>query len=291
MEPTVVVGYDHLPSGERALLEAAREAARRGASLTVLTAFQWLTPVAPTAYAALDLDQSVRDAATEIAEHGAGVVRSRYPGMTVTPLVQDGPTADVLGDLSREAELLVVGNRGRGGFAGLLLGSVSLRTLGTSTVPTMVVRGSEHTPRDLVVAAVDVETPSEAALLEFAFTEASRRGARLEVLHVWDKPWFLTGADATEEVEAVVKEAVVNLDTFLGSATRPLQARFPEVHMTRRIVEGTPSAVLNEASHHADLVVVGAHWHPDRRHGMRVGPVAHGLLHHADCPVAVVPGG
>lgn len=290
MESTVVVGYDHLPSGEQALLEAAREAAWRGAQLVVLTAFQWLTPVPPMAYSMFDLDQSVKDSATEIAEHGAEVVRARYPGMTVVPLVQDGRTAEVLGRLARDADLLVVGNRGRGGFAGLLLGSVSLGTLGTSTVPTMVVRGSAHGPRDSVVAAVDVETPSEAALLEFAFAEASRRGARLEVLHAWDKPWFLTGADVTEDVAAAAKAAAADLDAFLGNALRPFQARFPEVHVTRRIAEGTPSAVLNEASHHADLVVVGARRHSDDRPGMRVGPVAHALLHHADCPVAVVPG-
>jgi nucleotide-binding universal stress UspA family protein len=67
------------------------------------------------------------------------------------------------------------------------------------------------------------------------------------------------------------------------------QAKFPDVRATRRVADGTPGAVLTEASQHADLVVAGARRHPDGQHGMRVGPVAHALLHHAECAVVVVP--
>lgn len=288
MEPLVVVGYDQTPSSERALLEAAREACWRDSVLTVMTAFQWLAavPPVPLAYSPTEIERSVRKAATAVAEHGAGIVRARYPGMTVEAVAREGATADVLAEASRAAELLVVGNRGRGGFAGLLLGSASMRTLDASGIPTMVVRGSDHRPRDLVVAAVDIVAPGGEPL-EFAFAEASRRGARLEVLHVWDRPWFMDASD--DEVEAAVRQATIDLEQELEKAMLPRQADHPDVRAVRHVADGTTSAVLNEASRRADLVVVGAHLRHDDRRGMRVGPVAHELLHHADCPVVVVP--
>jgi nucleotide-binding universal stress UspA family protein len=288
MTSTVVVGYDQTPSSERALREAAREAAWRGASLTVVNAFQWISAVPPMAYSAEDVQDSVKTAAEQIAAHGADVARDIVPGTPVQPLARDGAAAEVLAVASRGADLLVVGNRGRGGFAGLLLGSVSMRALGAACVPTVVVRGSERAPGDLVVVAVDIEQPTR-DILEFAFVEASRRGARLEVVHVWDMSWALENADGTAEAEAAAKQANADLDAVLEAAVHTWQARFPDVRATRRVADGTPSAVLTHASQHADLVVVGARRHPDGQHGMRVGPVAHALLHHADCPVAVVP--
>ena len=290
MESTVVVGYDHTPSSERALLEAGREASWRHARLVVVNAFQWLTAVPPMAYPPTEAEHSVRKAATETAEHGAGLIRERYPGMTVTALAQDGPAAKTLADAARRAEVLVVGNRGRGGFAGLLLGSVSMRTLDASSTPTMVVRGSPHAPRDLVVAAVDIAAPGGEPL-EFAFAEASRRQARLEVVHAWDRQWFSADADGAPEVEAAIKQTTADLDSDLEKAIRPWQARHPDVRTVRRIVDGPAGALLNEASQRADLVVVGAHRRLDDHQGMRVGPVAHQVLHHADCPVVVVPRG
>jgi nucleotide-binding universal stress UspA family protein len=290
MQSTVVVGYDHMPPSERALLEAAREAAWRGAALTVVTAFQWLTPTPPMTFSPLDMEASVGKSAAEIAEHGADVARSRYPGMTVTAVAEDGPAAATLAAAARSAELLVVGNRGRGGFAGLLLGSVSVRALSDSSVPTMVVRGSERGPRDLVVAAVDVEDPGDTTL-EFAFAEASRRGARLEVLNAWDMPWFLEDTQRAVDFDGVFRQAVADRDADLKAVALAWQAGFPDVRVTERVVDGSPAAVLVEASRRADLVVVGAHRRSDGRPGMRVGPVAHSLAHHADCPVVVVPRG
>lgn len=290
MTSTVVVGYDQTPSSKRALLLAAREAAWRGAALTVVNAFQWISSVPPMAFAASDVQDSVRDAAVAVADHGTAIARAAFPSVPVHTLAADGPAADVLATASRGADLLVLGNRGRGGFAGLLLGSVSMRALAGSCVPTLVVRGTDREPTGLVVAAVDVEQPVR-DVLEFAFTEASRRGARLEVVHVWDMTWAVENAGAAEEVEAAAKQATADLDAVLEGAVHAWQARFPDVRATRRVADGTPSAVLAEASQHADLVIAGARRHPDGQHGLRVGPVAHALLHHADCTVAVVPMG
>ena len=288
MKSTVVVGYDQTPSGEHALLEAAREASRRSGALIVVTAYQWLPGAlsVPVTHSPTEIAHSVREAATAVAEHGADVARAKYPGMPVTAVVREGAAADVLTDAARHAELLVVGNRGRGGFAGLLLGSVSMRALAASGIPTMVVRGSDPRPHGLVVAAVDIMEPGGEPL-EYAFAEASRRGARLEVLHVWDLPWFLEASDL--DLESTAKQATIDRERKLEQAMLPHQTGHPDVRAARNLVDGTTGAVLAEASRRADLVVVGAHLrHADQR-GMRVGPIAHELLHHADCPVVVVP--
>ena len=290
MQSTVVVGYDQTPHSERALVEAAREATWRGASLVVVNAYAFTSmPTAtPVPYVPIAHNETIQQVAAEIAEHGAEIVRSRFPAVPVESKVFSGVPGYSLATAARAADLLVVGNRGRGGFAGLLLGSVSMRALTESCVPTMVVRGQERDPQGVVLAAVDIEQPAD-DLLDFAFAEASRRGARLEAVTAWDMSWAADYAGDSEEVRRATDQATADLDAALDALVHTWSAKYPDVQATHRVADGTPPAVLTEASRHADLLVVGARHHGDGRHGMRVGPVGHSVLHHADCPVVVVP--
>ncbi|NUR32080.1 MAG: universal stress protein [Catenulispora sp.] len=288
MKPTVVVGYDRTPHSERALVQAAREAAWRGASLTVVHAYNWMPPTTPMTYTPASVEEAILHSAEEIADHGAELARSRFPGMHVQAKAISGSAAEALATTARGTELLVVGNRGRGGFTGLLLGSVSMRALTESCVPTMVVRGAHRDPHDAILVAVDVEEPAD-ELLDFAFTEASRRGARLEAVTVWDMTWAAEYAGDTEEIRHAAAQATADLDAALEAVVRTWHAKHPDVRVSHHVLDGTPAAVLTAASAHADLVVAGARHHGDGRHGMRVGPIAHTLLHHADCPVVIVP--
>ncbi|NUR60938.1 MAG: universal stress protein [Catenulispora sp.] len=288
MKSTVVVGYDQTPHSERALLQAAREAAWRGASLTVVNAYSWMPPTTPMTYPPASVEEAILRSAEEIASHGAELARSRFPGMHVGAKAISGGAAEALVGAARGADLLVVGNRGRGGFTGLLLGSVSLRALTESCVPTMVVRGGHRDPQDVVLVAIDIEEPSD-ELLDFAFTEASRRGARLEAVTVWDMTWAAEYAGDTAEIRHAAAQATADLDAALEAAVHTWHAKHPEVRVSHRVADGTPAAVLTAATTHADLVVAGAHRYGAGRHGMQIGPVAHALLHHADCPVVIVP--
>src|SRR5512139_2784988 len=234
MKSTVVVGYDQTPHSERALVEAAREAAWRGASLTVVHAFQWVPPTTPMAFTPPSIEETLRDAAKQTAEHGAQIARSRFPGLLVEAKAAAGGAADVLATTARGADLLVVGNRGRGGFAGLLLGSVSMRALAGSCIPTMVVRGDGEETHGVVIAAVDIEEPAD-EILDFAFAEADRRGARLEAVSVWDMSWAAEYAGDTAEVRRAATQATIDLDAALESVVRTWHAKHPDVRVGHRI--------------------------------------------------------
>lgn len=289
MKSTVVVGYDQSPSGERALEQAGREAAWREGSVTVVNAFHWIPVASPGSYYPGDVESSLKDAADEVAAAGVDLLRGRYPGMTVDAAVISGPGADALAEASRDADVLVLGNRGRGGFTGLLLGSVSMRTLTMASCPTMIVRGTPREPVDTIVLALDIEDPGD-ELIEFAFAEAALRDARLRAVSVWDLSWTGVNARNADPALARAKEhAMADITATLDRMLSPWRARHPGVRVAPELLDGSPSAVLTGLTRDADLIVAGAHRRGDGRLGMRPGPIVHTLLHHADCPVAVVP--
>jgi nucleotide-binding universal stress UspA family protein len=116
-----VVGYDGSPGAARALKWAIEEALMRQASLEVITA--WVFPMA-MGYAFTTTVKEVREEAERTAEHALGIVKTRAPKLTVHVSASESAPGPALVDASRDADLLVVGSRGLGGFRGLLLGSV-----------------------------------------------------------------------------------------------------------------------------------------------------------------------
>jgi nucleotide-binding universal stress UspA family protein len=182
-----------------------------------------------------------------------------------------------------------VGNRGRGGFPAMQLGSTSMRVLADACCPVLVVRGDEHALRDRIVAAVDIDGPCD-TVLRLAFEEARRRGAHLTVVHVWDEPWVVAydeeqGAGLADDVTAIL----ANRDERLDAHLQEWRHRYSDVRVFRQVATGSAASILVEATEHADLIVTGARRHGDGEHGLQIGPVSHTLLRHAECPVLVVP--
>ncbi|MEU3148162.1 MULTISPECIES: universal stress protein [unclassified Streptomyces] len=142
----VLVGVDGSPAGDAAVEFAFAEAALRGAPLTALHAWTlWNASLPalqdesmPYTNPPGELEDSEERLVTE-ALSGRG---ERYPGVTVEHKVVRGGAREALIEASRDAGLLVLGARGRGGFAGLLLGSVSQALLQHAHCPVAVVRGS-----------------------------------------------------------------------------------------------------------------------------------------------------
>jgi len=289
MKPSVVVGYDESPQSELAVDVAAAEAARRGAELIVVHATRHVSAEMPP----YEIQMPVPGAeyggepASQVAEQGAERARAGHPGLPVQARDLVGGAAQVLADLSSEADLMVVGHRGRGGFAGLQLGSVAVRTVGRSSCPIMVVRGDAHRPRPLgtVLAAVDLGDATD-EILDFAFAEATQRGARLRAISVLEILWPRASAVDTGQLSRTADQVVERANAALERLLQAWRAKYPDVPTEHEVVEGSPAAVVTAATGDADLVVAGARRRGD---GLRIGPVAHVLLLHAECPVAVVP--
>lgn len=290
MNPTVVVGYDQRRHSELALDEAAAEAVRRGASLTVVHAYREPPPPPPSRGEPAG-ESAAHAAAQRIAEQGAYRARSGHPGLEVHAQAEAGDAPTVLRDLSHNAELLVLGHRGRGCSAGLLPCAVDVQAASTATAgcPILVVRGG-HEPRGTVLAAIDLGQPAE-PILTFAFDEASRRRTGVKAISVHEDFWprVYAGGDAADLRRSSI-EAEDNAELALEDLLKPWRAAYPEVHVRRELADGSPGVVLTAATSHSDLVVVGAHRRTSATASQnRLGPTLHQLLLDAECPVAIVP--
>jgi nucleotide-binding universal stress UspA family protein len=297
MQPTVIVGYDGTAPGQKAVAEAAREAALRGAQLTVLTVSHRLPFSESMDLPAADAEEAVRKTAEDIALQGAEHAADVEPGVPVAAQVVAGYAGPVLAQAGHGATVLVVGSRGAGGFPGMLLGSVSMRVLAGACCPVIVVHGAEtdgghvpdgHAADGRVVAAVDIDEAC-GPVLDFAFAEAGRRGVGLSVIHVWDEPWILAyGQDdpgVADDIAAIVRERADRLAALVATAHR----QWSDVQVFQQVATGSAAALLVAVASHAGLLVTGARRHGEGEHGMIVGPVMQTLLRHAECPVAVVP--
>jgi nucleotide-binding universal stress UspA family protein len=144
----IVVGIDHSAEAKAALRFALEEARLRQATLRVVHAWQYGYIGATGfegAYPALGGDiKELREAAKAVLDT---TLRESIPetgNVEIEQRVVEGRAAAVLVDESRDADLLVVGSRGHGGFAGLLLGSVSQQCAHHATCPVVIVRKPEH---------------------------------------------------------------------------------------------------------------------------------------------------
>ncbi|RST17658.1 universal stress protein [Streptomyces sp. WAC05374] len=288
MESPLVVGVDGSDPSHEATDWAADEALRHGLPLRLVYASLWQRYEGATL--ATDLGRPDGHVYAEnIVGSAAERVRRRAPDLRVVTDVLPEDTVDALLGESRHAFALVTGSRGRGDIAGLLLGSVSLAVAARAHCPVIVVRGDgaglAGTHERITLGVGDADTDS--AAVRFAFREAELRDCTLDVVRAWRRPAHgttrhpLPAGDPARHYE---DEASNRLDRALEAAVRD----HPDVRVRRATVEGPARKVLLARSAAADLLIVGAR----RRHGqfgMQLGRAAHTVLHHASCPVAVVP--
>lgn len=281
----VLVGVDGSAIALDAVRVAAREAAGRQRPLRVVHAFIWPLmnmPLDPAPGAPADgglRNQAEKALAEAVAE--AGKVAPEVP---VTGAVVDGAPVPVLLDEARDAALVVLGNRGLGGFAGLLIGSVTVQVSARAQCPVLVVRGEPHADGPVVVGVDGSELSTEA--IGFAFEEASRRGTELVAVHAWLYPTPVGPGD--------ILPLVYDLDAYGAEEERVLAeslagwaGRYPDVTVHQRLVRGSAARILVEESQSAQLVVVGAHGR-GALGGLLLGSVSHAVLHHTHCPLAIV---
>ncbi|MGV9251984.1 universal stress protein [Streptomyces sp. NPDC003697] len=286
MRPPIVVGVDGSEPSLRAVDWAADEADLRGVPLRIVHASLWERYEG----AALSRDlgkPSKQVRAEDIVEAAVRRARLRRPGLPVSEAALPEEPGYALVREGRTASALVVGKRGRSGIADALLGSVSLFVAARADCPVIVLRGGDDNQAArgvhgrIVVGVGDV--PATAAL-DFALQEAQRRGVLLEAVRAWRCPAHETidhPLIAGEPERVYEERAAEELEAALRDAPADVRVR-------RSTVEGPARRVLLGASHGADLLVVGARRRPGHV-GLQLGRVAHTVLHHAACPVAVVP--
>jgi nucleotide-binding universal stress UspA family protein len=290
----IVVGVDGSPHANTAVEWGATRARQTGASLRLVHTYDVPIPVPATPLAA-PMPPFTAEPATYAAQAGEAVldaavdVAHRHgPDIDVTTELGVGGAAPALIDASAEAALLVVGSRGRGGFTGMLLGSVSVQVSAHAHCPTVVVRDQPPTTGPVVVG-VDGSEAAQAALA-FAFPEADRLGTTLIALHAWSLPLPTGPADAAamslanDHTRAQYHDAAQQV---LTDALASCRQQHPTVPIDERLVTGTPVGALLEAAAEPAMIVVGSRGRGGFT-GLLLGSTSQSVLHHATCPVAVI---
>jgi nucleotide-binding universal stress UspA family protein len=278
----IVIGVDESASAMQALRWGVDHADLHERPATVVMAWTFrdqhhLDPATP-----YDTAYSRREAGRDLDAIIERALDRPHPGLS-RRAVCDRP-ADALIAASHDADLLVVGARGMGGFKGLLLGSVSREVLYGSTAPVVIVRNPLDHPDGPIVVGVDGSAVARRAL-SWATAEAAFRDRPLIALHVWNLGTLGEGhLFAHADASAAADTATRLLDREVSQCA----AVAPPASVERRVHHGLPAASLVEASRTASLVVIGSRGQRSAA-GLLLGSVSDQVTHHAACPVVVFP--
>ncbi len=287
---SIVAGVDGSVPALNAARWAAGEAARRRLPLRLVQVIDvvWATSgFAPPADFFTGLEAEGRRQLTE----AATAVRESHPELAIETVLRTASLVPTLIGLSVDAEMMVLGSRGSGGFTGLLAGSTAVALVARGHCPVAVVRGTQADgappSKGPVVVGVDGSPISEPALA-MAFEEASMRGADLVAVHAWVE-------FTSETAYAAARQLLVDWDAVetreretLAERLAGWQEKYPDVAV-RRVVAGgsSPSKLLVAEAEGAQLLVVGSRGHGGFA-GVLLGSTSRALVHHAPCPLLVV---
>lgn len=287
----VVVGTDGSPSSWVAVRWAAREATMRHVTLTVVHVAPSLSVAASTLVwpagrvpdEVLEIQENearrvIADAIKVVEDSTAGDGRPEIN----SELLFGGPVPTLV-DLSKEAQLLVVGHRGRTGQHRRLLGSVSTGLIHHAHCPVAVIHNdvpSAQSSQLPVLVGIDGSRASELATA-IAFDEASRRGVELVALHVWsDADMSSIFSMEWSALQSAAKKTV-------AESLAVWQERYPEVTVNLLVEFEHPARHLLDHAERAQLVVVGSHGRGGFA-GMLLGSVSTAVAQEARVPVIVV---
>ncbi len=288
MTAPLVVGVDGSACSLDAVALAAREAVLRDRPLHVVYAFFWPFLGVPLGPSPLGPPEGGLLGETQrIVQEAVDHARQAEPSVAVTGAAVTGAATEVLIDQSRSAALVVVGDRGLGGFTGLLLGSVAVQLAAHAACPVLVVRGRPNPTGDVLIG-VDGSPAAEAAI-GAAFEEATLRGARLTALHIWSHPQSTGPGDMLPLVYDVA-EFEAEEARVLAEALAGWRDKYPDLVVRRELRRAYIRSALIDETTRSQLVVVGSRGRGGFA-GLLLGSVSQAMLHHAHCPVMIVPHG
>jgi len=283
---SVVVGVDGSPGSDTALRWAVEEARSKKLPLRLVCAYTWninlpsmpLHERGPRA-------EDMRHTADDVLQTALKMIDVSGGDLEVTTAAVEGPAKDVLINEAETAALVVLGSRQLQATGSFLLGSVGASVAAHGSCPVVVARGPAGWPpeQSKVVAGVDASEHSQ-AVLEFAFDMAARHGTPLHAVLCCYPSLFRLQRWTGHNVEAARGEAAMWLSTSIAG----WRQKYPDVAATSVVLDAHPVGGLVEASLSEYLLVV-AKLGRGARAGSLLGSVSQGVLHHANCPVAVVP--
>lgn len=285
---TIVVGTDGSDTADRAVAWAARQAHAEGRDLTVVTAVGVMGTPAMFWIEQAGLDsqlamEQVRAEAEQLLAESARRALEVAPGIEVRGVVAERDPRDALLALAQEAAQVVVGSRGRGPVASLLLGSVAHALSRDARCPVVVVRpdGEDTAERSGIVVGVGRRGASSAAL-QYAYRQASLHGRPLRVVHcIWDAR--ATSGTVGADEEGYDAERLLLAETVAG-----MSETYPDVVVETALERGMVDRTLVRLGQHAELIVVGA-----KRRGLVSGLVrgrtASVVAEQSSSVVAIIP--
>ncbi|MET7403080.1 universal stress protein [Dactylosporangium sp. NPDC005572] len=289
-EQSVVVGVDGSKPSLDAVDWAAADASRRARPLHIMNAFvqpMVYAPLAPTVIA--PYEEGLQEVSTQLLTEAAARAEAAAPGVRVTTATAVQSAAPALIEASEHAGVVVVGNRGLGGFTGLLLGSVGVQLAADAHCPVVIVRHDERRPgpeAGRVVVGVDGSNDADEAL-HFAFEQASYRGIGLTAVLVQEWPASTGPARGMWPPAADAESVREGHERTLADMAGGWAEKYPDVDFRPAVVSSRAAPALTDRAAGADLLVVGSRGRGGFT-GLLLGSVSQAAIHHAGCPVAVV---
>lgn len=289
MEPVVTVGLDGSPESLAAARWAADEAERRRLTLRLLHAWPLLLPESTLVPAEMDQNYWAK----RLVHNARAELQARHPGLTIVGNLVPDDAQEALLQAAAESEMTVLGSRGLEPVESYFLGDISMPVVARAERPVVLVRAGkrEEGPPSVpgasgdVVVALKLHGPCD-DLLAFSFATAAARGVPLRAVHGRSVPLH---AHAPWGMDHEVAEKITqDAHKLLSEALHAWRDKFPSVEVADTVGLESPAKAVVRAAEGAGLLVVGL-----RRHrpalAPHLGPVATAAVHHARCPVAVIP--